>query len=143
MGCIMFIGHPGGPLHLSQTYFQIPPQGIPRNIVGIHSPIIRPQGGLHGFWGFSGFSIYSIQDTPRGTRMGYDQKIFIYTFLKLCSPLGFPYVSLGETKKFLENPLDSFQGFQGCPLVFYRIFFGSHLIGPRVQREFVPQSNTC
>jgi len=54
----MLLGTTRGPIYLYYRYLYIPPRGIPGNIVGIFSPEIWPNGGLHRLQGFSGDWVY-------------------------------------------------------------------------------------
>ena len=47
--------------------FTATPYGIPSNMVGIFSPEIWPQGGLHGSQGFSGNWVYTYRWRGAGT----------------------------------------------------------------------------
>ena len=106
VGCIMFIGTPRGAyISILRVYLQVGIQGIPKNIVGIFSSEIQPDSGLHGLWGFSGVCIYSIQDTPRGTRIGCTQKIFVQYLLEVLVCRMALLIDLrSKSRKFIGQP---------------------------------------
>ena len=101
MGCIMLLGTSRGSNIYIIGKFIATPQGIPSNIVGIFSPEIWPQGGLHGSWGFSGDWVYTYSGRGCGTCIPLGVPWFFYVS-SFGLPQGLPLVAFGYRLELLK-----------------------------------------
>ena len=69
----------------------IPPKGIPGNIVGIFSPEIWPDSGLHGPWVFSGDWVCIYTTTPSAPCLAPRYR------------KGFFYKKIGQAQKYCQE----------------------------------------